>query len=176
VRLGACRTSAFSRVLFAADGETLASLRSPPLQNQTAVLRTHSHQKPMRAPAMASVGLKRPLSLHCRLPSATVEKPSMVANAFQRCQSKRLCVTVGGFHERHRLSRTHARLVARQSFPHLWKKLWKITEFDAGSSFHPVFRSYPDGLAAKGQQNRTCTTRLPLSFPLRTLHFFCPKQ
>ncbi len=162
--------------LFATDGETLASLRSPPLQNQTAVLRTHSHEKPVRTPTVASIGLKRPLSLHCRVPSTTDEKPSMVANAFQRCQSKQLCVTVGDFHERRCLCRTHARLVARQSFPHLWKKLWKITGFDARSSFHSAFRGCSEGLAAKGQQNRACTARLPLSLPLEHFAFFVRKQ
>jgi hypothetical protein len=35
--------------------------------------------------------------------------------------------------------RPHVCLVSSQSFPHLWKKLWKITEFDDSSLFWADF-------------------------------------
>ena len=71
--------------LFAADREPFASLGAPPLQDQTAVLGTHSHQETVRLPAMTRIGLERALALH-GIPSGENE-PSMLANAFQRCQT-----------------------------------------------------------------------------------------
>src|SRR2546429_5879179 len=49
----------------------------------------------------------------------------MLANGFEECQSQCAeCATVP-FLFRHL---SHACLVSHQSFPHLWKKLWKIGE------------------------------------------------
>jgi hypothetical protein len=49
--------------LLAADGEALAALGAPALQDQAAVLGAHAHQKPMRLLAVTRVGLKSPDSL-----------------------------------------------------------------------------------------------------------------
>src|SRR4029450_4813450 len=86
------------RFLLAADSQAFTPFRTPPFQHKAAVLGTHSYEKPMSFLAPASIGLKCPLSLHCeRFWSNT--RPSMVANAFLRCQLARLCVRVGGFRE-----------------------------------------------------------------------------
>src|SRR6201995_1975525 len=50
----------------------------------------------------------------------------MLANAFKECQSPRSMLDSTSFKGRLPPYRFHARLVSRQSFPHLWKKLWKI--------------------------------------------------
>src|SRR5262245_28101658 len=84
--------------LFAANSEAFTPFCTPSLQHEAAVLRTHSHKKPMSLLAASSIGLKSPLSLHCESFSSN-NKPSMVANAFLRCQLARLCVRVGGFRE-----------------------------------------------------------------------------
>jgi hypothetical protein len=94
------RTSAgpCDRFLLAADSQAFTPFRTPPLQHKAAVFGTHSYEKPMSFLAAASIGLKCPLSLHCESFCSNI-KPSMVANAFLRCQLVRLCVTVGGFRE-----------------------------------------------------------------------------
>ena len=94
------RTSAGSCdwFLLAADGQAFTTFRTPPLQHKSAVFRTHSHEKPMCFLAAPRIGLKSSLSLHCES-FCSNNKPSMVANAFLRCQLARLCVRVGGFRE-----------------------------------------------------------------------------
>src|SRR5262245_22226630 len=56
----------------------------------------------------------------------------MLANRFSECQCGADCVRVGvlTFSRRFRqkLPEPHARLVSSQSFPQLWKKLWKFHE------------------------------------------------
>jgi hypothetical protein len=84
--------------LLAADRQAFTPFCPPPLQYKPAVFCTHSHQKPMSSLSAASIGLKRSLSLHCES-FCINNKPSMVANAFLRCQLARLCVRVGGFRE-----------------------------------------------------------------------------
>src|SRR6266498_1957872 len=69
----------------------------------------------------------------------------MVANAFRRCQSNRLCVKVCVLHAVSIPSRTHACLVSHQSFPHLWKKLWKITKFANHLRFEADLSQIPRG-------------------------------
>src|SRR5262245_58820443 len=61
--------------LFAADRQTFAAFGTAALEHQSAVLRAHPHQKPVRPLAAARVGLERALSLH-EIPSAWNE-PSM---------------------------------------------------------------------------------------------------
>src|SRR5207302_9237638 len=51
---------------------------------------------------------------------------SMVANGFQECQCEPECATVGVLFRPLRPRKPHGRLVYTQSFPHLWKNLWKI--------------------------------------------------
>ena len=66
----------------------------------------------------------------------------MLANAFGRCQRASVCVRVGVLHSSPDItahSRPHARLVSSQSFPHLWKKLWKFRAdlaSIAGEAYH----------------------------------------
>jgi hypothetical protein len=50
--------------LFAADRKPLAAFRASAFQHQSAVLRAHPHQKPMRPPTMTRVRLKCALALH----------------------------------------------------------------------------------------------------------------
>jgi hypothetical protein len=84
--------------LLAADRQAFTPFCPPPLQYKPAVFCTHSHKKPMSSLSAASIGLKCSLSLHCES-FCINNKPSMVANAFLRCQLARLCVRVGGFRE-----------------------------------------------------------------------------
>src|SRR5438874_3172541 len=51
---------------------------------------------------------------------------SMVTNGFQECQCEPDCATVGVLFRPLRPRKPHGRLVYTQSFPHLWKNLWKI--------------------------------------------------
>ena len=51
-------SGAESQTLLAADGKALATLRASAFQDQTAVFRGHSDQKPVSALTMPSVGLK----------------------------------------------------------------------------------------------------------------------
>src|SRR5665647_1846709 len=54
----------------------------------------------------------------------------MLANGFKECQYLRSVLESASFTGRFRPYRFHARLVSRQSFPHLWKKLWKIDQMN----------------------------------------------
>jgi hypothetical protein len=55
--------------LFAADGQTLAALRTAPFQNQTPVFGAHADQKAVRPLAVARIRLKRANSLSHDIPS-----------------------------------------------------------------------------------------------------------
>jgi hypothetical protein len=118
--------SAIAR-LFAADSETLPALRASPLQHEPAVLCAHPDAKTVRPLAPAGIRLECALTLH--EPSFRGRnEPSMLSNGFERCQcNDRLCYSrrpsTKLSHENAR--RAHAHLVSPQSFPHLWKKLWK---------------------------------------------------
>ena len=68
-RGGECVRLAGISDLLAANSKTLAALRTSPLQHEAPVLGAHPHQKPMRALAVARVGLKRPHSLSHDIPS-----------------------------------------------------------------------------------------------------------
>src|SRR5688572_28323891 len=46
------------------NGEALTTLGAAPFEHMTAVLRRHPHQKAVRAPAAAIIGLKRAFALH----------------------------------------------------------------------------------------------------------------
>ena len=60
---------------------------------------THSREKPMSFPCGGEYWAGNVRFPFIASPSAATYKPSMVANAFLRCQLARLCVTVGGFRE-----------------------------------------------------------------------------
>ena len=62
--------------LFAADGQALAAFRPAALQHQPPVFRAHTHQKPVRLRAVASVRLERALAFHAFTPDA---EPTMLA-------------------------------------------------------------------------------------------------
>ena len=68
-RGGECVRLAGISDLLAANSKTLAALRTSPLQHEAPVFGAHPHQKPVRALAMARVGLKRPHSLSHDIPS-----------------------------------------------------------------------------------------------------------
>src|SRR5262245_11391650 len=76
--------------------KTLAALRASPFQHDTAVFRAHADQKAVRALPPARIGLKRSLPLHL-LPAGAFLKVielTMLANAFQECQTRGECATV----------------------------------------------------------------------------------
>jgi hypothetical protein len=92
---------------------------------------------------MATIRLKCALALHRFLnlqearseefaPASSVifekTEPLMLVNAFAECQRRKVCVRVGVLHlfTNPIPARTDERLVSPQSFPHLWKKLWKF--------------------------------------------------
>src|SRR5438067_4679510 len=58
-------------------------------------------------------------------------EPSMLAKGFRQCQSESSVLQSASSQTRSRQpvrpQQIHAALVCRQSFPHLWKKLWKST-------------------------------------------------
>ena len=58
----------------------------------------------------------------------------MLANGFEKCQWKRSVLQSASFSRRRpqrcRAQQIHAALVSRQSFPHLWKNLWKIAQMN----------------------------------------------
>jgi len=56
------------QTLFAADSKTLAAFCATTLQDETAILRAHAHQEPVRAHAAAGVWLECALTLHSILP------------------------------------------------------------------------------------------------------------
>ena len=64
--------------------------------------------------------------------SSSKDEFGMLANRFSECQCGGDCVRVGvltfSHRIRHQLPEPHARLVSPQSFPQLWKKLWKFHE------------------------------------------------
>ena len=139
--------------LLAADGQALPTLGAPALQHQPSVLRAHPHQKPVGLCAMTVIRLKRAYTLrHYSLlksiskpaaprsgylrPSTSPchsrqneDEPPMLANGFRACQSSWFVLQSPSFRPRAHSTTHHARLVSPQSFPHLWKTLWKIAGF-----------------------------------------------
>jgi hypothetical protein len=84
---------------------------------------------PFMRPLHAELPANRSLSVDgCQLSAQTL----ILTNAFQECQSYWECATVGVLRAIPVVSTSiadHMRiLVSSQSFPHLWKKLWKIAE------------------------------------------------
>lgn len=74
------------QTLFAADSKTLTALRAAPLQDETAVLRAHAHQEPVRFPSTTGIWLECALALHCvppETPDFQVSELAIVANGFQ---------------------------------------------------------------------------------------------
>jgi hypothetical protein len=86
------------------------------------------------------VRLKRPLSLH-----GILYKPRLVrtVNRSERVQQVSIMVDFvlqsATFTVRLCPNRPHGCLVSSRSFPHLWKKLWKITILDDSSLLWPYF-------------------------------------
>jgi hypothetical protein len=121
--------------LFAADREAFPPFGPPALQHQTAVFRAHSDQKAVRTLAMARIRLKRALAFHRSLRSVRWQRePSMVTNAFEGCQCEQTVLQSPAFAGLFQPRQSHDHSVCPQSFPHLWKKLWKIAgkpELDA---------------------------------------------
>lgn len=94
--------------------------------------------------SVAGIWLECPLSLHFRSGDSPAKEPDvskifrlkdelcMLANGFSECQCAGDCVRVGVLTFSHRFRQSipnrHARLVSPQSFPQLWKKLWKFHE------------------------------------------------
>jgi len=122
---GSAGSDGISTTLFAADGQPLAPLGASPLQYQAAVLAAHTNQRTVRTLAVTSIGLKRALSLHCCPPKSkrTVNRSEAVLRVSNRMA---LCYSRRPSRGRAEPFRAHARSVSHQSFPHLWKKLWKI--------------------------------------------------
>lgn len=130
--------------LLATDSQTFSALRPAALQDDSPVLGAHSNAKAVRAAAAAFVWLERALALHRVLRSRSaprlavleaprllsrswlsLDEPAMLAKRFQVCQSLRFVLESAPFSFEFQIPETHARLVSSQSFPHLWKKLWK---------------------------------------------------
>lgn len=85
--------------LLGADGQTLAALRAPALEDQTAVLRAHPYQEPVRPLATPLIRLERSLPLHVdSAGDALANEPTMLANAPEECQSRSQCATVRPSH------------------------------------------------------------------------------
>jgi hypothetical protein len=82
-------------MLFAADRQAFAPLGAAALQDETAIFGAHPHQETVRLLAMTRIGLERALALH-DIPSGENE-PSMLANAFQECQSRRIVLESASF-------------------------------------------------------------------------------
>jgi len=113
--------------LFAADGQALAAFRPAALQHQPPVFRAHTDQKPVRLCAVASVRLERADTFHAFTPDA---EPTMLATTPESVNRSGLCYSRRPSNQS-RVPHAHARLVSSQSFPHLWKKLWKFAEMMA---------------------------------------------
>src|SRR5476649_680809 len=59
----------------------------------------------------------------------------MLANAFEECQSARSVLQSASFsNSRPPAGNPMQPLVSSQSFPHLWKKLWKFADLGRGGS------------------------------------------
>jgi hypothetical protein len=89
----------------------------------------------MRFLAAPRVWLKRPFTLRHRAPRrATVLKFARTANGSERVPKVSIEVAFvlqsASFTAQEIPDRDHGRLVWSQSFPQLWKKLWKITHFE----------------------------------------------
>jgi hypothetical protein len=121
--------------LLAADGQSFPSLGATPFEHEATVFAAHADQKPVCALSAARVRLKCPFPLHETLSGRT--ETSMVANGFRECQCARDCVTVGVLSSRISPRKPHGRLVYTQSFPQLWKNLWK---FARNQRWSAVFR------------------------------------
>jgi hypothetical protein len=111
------------QVLFAADRQPLPPLGPAPLQHEAAVLGAHADEEPMRRLAMARIGLKCALPLHsvlrkCKRTFNGSEGIRRLSNGMGLCYSLRPSRHIRG----------SCSSVSQQSFPHLWKKLWKIPE------------------------------------------------
>jgi len=74
--------------LFAADGQALTAFRPAALEDQPPVFRAHTHQKPVRLCAVASVRLERALAFHAFTPDA---EPTMLATTPESVNRSGLC-------------------------------------------------------------------------------------
>jgi hypothetical protein len=113
--------------LLAADGQALTALGPPSLQHEAAVFSAHTHEKPMRLLAMTRIGLKSPDSLGHDIPSRC-KRNFNGSGSVRGVSITSECATVCLLHSPGPAQSIHARLVSRQSFPHLWKNLWKFAE------------------------------------------------
>jgi hypothetical protein len=120
--------------LLAADGQPLAALGATTLDDEPAVLRGHADEKPMRALAMARVGLKCADTL-CHDDPFRLKRTFNVSERLREVSIFEECVTVGVLHQVESIHGNSMQpLVSPQSFPHLWKKLWKFADLTRGES------------------------------------------
>jgi hypothetical protein len=64
-----------------ANGQSLASLGAPALQNETAIFGAHPDQKPVRPTAVATIWLKRSLAFHSVLRKALRGRSKVTSSA-----------------------------------------------------------------------------------------------
>jgi hypothetical protein len=151
VLLGAKRAGlAQSALAFVGDGEALAALRAPTLQDQTAVLRGHPHQKAMGLLPAARIRLVCTLTLchssivlrtskcsrllirvsthhHLWCRQNRADSGSKPADRGPASRGQRACfrATVNACSCLRGESAVAPREGSRAGFPHLWKTLWK---------------------------------------------------
>ena len=69
-------------------------------------------------------------------PASTINRTVNVIERVRKVSIGVVCATVGVLHLSYlRPSRRHVHLVCPQSFPHLWKKLWKIDRIQRSLGF-----------------------------------------
>ena len=128
--------------LLAADCQSLAPFCTAALEDQSPVLGLHSHQEAVRFHAPAAIRLKRAFALHWTCAPRTgsrrssplgMERTANVSEPFWRVStSASLCYSSPPSNDRcspQRIPKGSCRLVSHQTFPQLWKKLWKFQAF-----------------------------------------------
>jgi hypothetical protein len=118
------------RKLLARYGQAFTAFRATALEHQAAVLRAHTHQEPMRPSAARGVRLKRSFPFHedsgdKRRIDNVSERLERVSIGSKVCYSRRPSTALTALTASPGLT-PRACSVAAQSFPHLWKKLWKF--------------------------------------------------
>ena len=111
--------------LLVADRQALPPLGAPTLQHEASVLGAHPHEEPVGPAAMTLVRLKCTLALH-----VSPHKNDHVSERFQSVSNRltRFVLESASFRVAGQALNKgrYGRLVSPQSFPHLWKKLWKM--------------------------------------------------
>lgn len=123
------------RRLLVADREALAALCAPAPEHEAPVLRAHPDQKSVRPAPASAVRLKRPFSLH--LPLVPRNRTRNVSEGVQNVSIVALCVRVSLLHPALKHEFPDVRSGSSQSFPHLWKNLWKLHEIRDSAQVGP---------------------------------------